>query len=200
MNSGTYERFVHGVASQYGGIWKAHQFAELFSRLRMLCSCIKMCVYQIMYQKNVYKFLYISINTSICTKNTAYVSKKMIQDGTCIKIIWYTQRHVSEFMIFVMFPCINPCIVFFDTYWTMYQKMWLNLIQIAICIIFSIHQCPCIKKCMCIIFIDTNSSYFLYIPNMYQIYDTYVDTHFDILIHHDLVILCLQFDTLRLNR
>ena len=46
----------------------------------------------------------------------------MIQDGTCIKIIWYTQRHVSEFMIFVMFPCINPCIVFFDTYWTMYQK------------------------------------------------------------------------------
>jgi hypothetical protein len=35
---------------------------------------------------------------------------------------------------------------------------------------------------------------------MYQIYDTYVDTHFDILIHHDLVIICLQFDTLRLNR
>ena len=58
---------------------------------------------------------------------------------SCIKICVY-QTHVSK-----MLPCTISCIIFFNTYCIMYQKCGKILIHIAICIIFSIHEHPCIK-------------------------------------------------------
>ena len=84
----------------------------LFQHFPLPSSCIKICVYQTMYQKKRYIFQYIPKYTSICIKNSQYVSKMLVHEAACIKIFDTRSEVYQNSYIYSTLPCTISCIIF----------------------------------------------------------------------------------------
>ena len=154
-----------------------------------------MCVYKTMYNKKRYIFLYTPKNTSICIKNSEYVSKFLIHDARVWQYSSTRSNVYQNWYIYSMHPCTISCIIFLIHIVSCTKNMVHILIHIAICIIFSIHEHPCIKTIGVPKYFDTYRQYFRYITVVYQKYDTYLDTGTPISIHSNLVTIYLQIES-----